>query len=430
MKNPVFGIFGKCQTGDGYFSDMKLHEKRCRKYGAGSTFLSMLTLAMATALVVPLSATASFFNVSSGDTSGLINAINAANANGKKDTIRLEPGVYTVSGIDNSADGLNGLPSITSVIKITGESAIINQDISADYRIFHVAETGRLTMNGISFQGLGSIERGTAVFNRGEVVIEDSLMSDNASLTYCLLANYGEFHIKNSSVTNNSSTSVGCSICNYATINIEESSIDNNFGDGCGAIENNGVMSIVSSSVSENRGTMAGGILNTGDLVIENSTISSNDVFNLASAIENSGGTVELVSTTIANNRSDFYGYGIGNQGGIILKNSLIADNSSDSGLIPMNCSGNPLQSDTHNLDSDATCGLNGQGDLSGVDPLLDELALNGGSTRNHALLPGSPAIDAGSRKGFIREDQRGVRRPRDGDGDGKARSDIGAFEL
>jgi hypothetical protein len=34
---------------------------------------------------------------------------------------------------------------------------------------------------------------------------------------------------------------------------------------------------------------------------------------------------------------------------------------------------------------------------ISGVDPLLGPLADNGGPTLTHALLPGSPAIDAGN---------------------------------
>ena len=50
-----------------------------------------------------------------------------------------------------------------------------------------------------------------------------------------------------------------------------------------------------------------------------------------------------------------------------------------------------------HNLDSDGTCGLNGPEDLSNVvDPILGPLADNGGPTLTIALLPGSPAIDAG----------------------------------
>ena len=47
-----------------------------------------------------------------------------------------------------------------------------------------------------------------------------------------------------------------------------------------------------------------------------------------------------------------------------------------------------------------------------------------------HRLLPASPAVDAGHPSDFEETDQRGVLRPKDGDGVGGARSDIGAFEL
>jgi hypothetical protein len=58
------------------------------------------------------------------------------------------------------------------------------------------------------------------------------------------------------------------------------------------------------------------------------------------------------------------------------------------------------------------------------IAPLVD----NGGPTRTHALLPGSPAIDS-SRATCPATDQRGVARPQDGNGDGAAVCDIGAYE-
>src|SRR5213083_3802448 len=50
-----------------------------------------------------------------------------------------------------------------------------------------------------------------------------------------------------------------------------------------------------------------------------------------------------------------------------------------------------------YNLSSDDGGGyLNGPGDQINTDPLLGPLQDNGGSTFTHALLRGSPAIDAG----------------------------------
>lgn len=82
-----------------------------------------------------------------------------------------------------------------------------------------------------------------------------------------------------------------------------------------------------------------------------------------------------------------------------------------------------------YNLDSDGSCALGADGDLSGVDPLLASLRNYTGFTPTRALLPGSPAIDAGRNTGCPDTDQRGANRPRDGEGDGFAVCDIGAVE-
>ncbi|MFK8114027.1 MAG: S8 family serine peptidase [Rubripirellula sp.] len=60
----------------------------------------------------------------------------------------------------------------------------------------------------------------------------------------------------------------------------------------------------------------------------------------------------------------------------------------------------------------------------------LGPLADNGGPTLTHALLPGSPARDAGDPAQFPLVDQRGVARPANGDGIGEAIPDVGAFEA
>ena len=63
-------------------------------------------------------------------------------------------------------------------------------------------------------------------------------------------------------------------------------------------------------------------------------------------------------------------------------------------------------------------------------NPLLSVLDYNGGSTKTHALLSGSPAIDAGSNDYCPPIDQRGAFRPFDGNGDGNRVCDIGAYEY
>ncbi|MDQ3775940.1 MAG: hypothetical protein M3461_17085 [Pseudomonadota bacterium] len=61
------------------------------------------------------------------------------------------------------------------------------------------------------------------------------------------------------------------------------------------------------------------------------------------------------------------------------------------------------------------------------LDPALAD---NGGPTKTHALVSGSPAIDAIPAASCVTTgDQRGITRSQDGDEDTVADGDIGAFE-
>jgi hypothetical protein len=97
--------------------------------------------------------------------------------------------------------------------------------------------------------------------------------------------------------------------------------------------------------------------------------------------------------------------------------NTLLASNS------PVNCSG-WLTDAGHNLSSDTSCPFTGPGSMNGTDPMLGPLADNDGPTFTMALLPGSPAIDAGDTGAAPATDQRGRPRPVG------AAADIGAYEY
>ncbi len=64
------------------------------------------------------------------------------------------------------------------------------------------------------------------------------------------------------------------------------------------------------------------------------------------------------------------------------------------------------------------------------TDPLLGPLENNGGSTETMALGAGSSALDTGDDGACPATDQRGFARPQDGDADGVAHCDVGAYEL
>jgi len=139
----------------------------------------------------------------------------------------------------------------------------------------------------------------------------------------------------------------------------------------------------------------------------------------------------ELVNCTFSGNSADWYGGGIHSDpdSNPTLRNTIVA-NSAAGG----DCSGDgAITSAGYNLDSDGTCGFTAEDDLSNTDPLLGPLQDNGGPTLTHALLPGSPAIDAisegaggGGYNGAPTTDQRGVSRPQPPGGN----CDIGAYEA
>ena len=90
---------------------------------------------------------------------------------------------------------------------------------------------------------------------------------------------------------------------------------------------------------------------------------------------------------------------------------------------------GGTVISHGYNLSSDNGGGyLNGPDDQINTEPLLGPLQDNGGPTLTHALLPGSPAIDAGD-PNFTPPpfyDQRGTGYDRVKNG----RIDVGSFEV
>ncbi len=114
-------------------------------------------------------------NVPAGDVTGLIAAINAANAAPDPDIINLADGAYTLTAIDNATDGVNGLPVITSPITIHGGNcATITRDTSApEFRLFRVAAGGSLTLSDVTLTNGNSGEgfSGGIVSNSGTLTL-------------------------------------------------------------------------------------------------------------------------------------------------------------------------------------------------------------------------------------------------------------------
>jgi len=267
-------------------------------------------------------------------------------------------------------------------------------------------ESSMLTVSNCTISGNSA----SGVFGVGGGIANDDVIS-NATL-----------EILNCTISGNSAGDNGGGIYNYggsntATLRVINSTLSGNsahfYGGGIyniSAYGGSAPADVLNSTLSGNSaGRFGGGIYNnafvdgSSPLKILNSTFSDNSAFQGPSGgIANVSGTLQL--------------------GSIILNASSI---SNDSGTIT---------SLGYNLSSDNGGGfLTATGDQINTAPMLGPLQDNGGPTFTHALLTGSPAIDAGDPNfdpnAFnppMLYDQRGS----DYDRVAHGRIDIGAFEI
>jgi hypothetical protein len=263
------------------------------------------------------------------------------------------------------------------------------------------------------------------------------------------IANFGTLTLSNSTVTGNTANSCPDYNCFDPTPSQAGGGIFNGNADGTA------VLTIINSTVSDNYeyangATYGGGIANgfddngvsfpAGTVILSNSTVSGNMAYAAGEGggIYNGyGGMLMVTNSTIAGDLAVDRGGGIYNEYGemLTIANSTIAGNlagdgsgggieSNADGLVMQNTivAGNHatyfpdlrgvLSGDGYNLIGN-TFGQTGfdPTDLLDVDPQLGPLQDNGGPTSTMALLPGSPALNAGDPSQLGVADQRGVPR-------------------
>jgi hypothetical protein len=315
-----------------------------------------------------------------------------------------------------------------------------------EFRIFHVTPGHVVTIDNVEISG-GAAETGAGIFaDHATLTINNCVFNSNVAREKGGgLYNDGDdttpVTVVNSTFRTNKATGgasggIGGAIYNNGTIEMKSGWLDRNQAGAAAGIANYGTMSVSDSNIVENlqvlslgvenfafRGRASGcgcgaGISNSNFLTISNSTVSTN-----GGGIDNHpGATLEIRHSTVSSEGS------IHNAGATLqLENTIL---NASSGSDNISSPAGTVISQGYNLCSDDCRGLlTGPGDQSNTDPMLGPLSNDiYGPWRTHALLPGSPAIDAGS-PSFAPPpnfDQRGPGYPRVLNG----RINIGAIEM
>ena len=369
-------------------------------------------------------------------------------------------GVYSSGGTLNFTNStfsvnlaLNGLNNQGGGIYMTGGSISITSSTLSD---------NSATGNAFTNYGGGIYKSGGSLTMTGSTLHKNTVGSGNGIQNFGagIYTTGGTSAIANSTLSGNFalgplfSSNLGGGIYTGDTLTVTNSTLSGNSVNGSGAGSANGggiynaiagQLTLINSTLSGNfvsgssNGNNGGGIYSdAGSLTVTNSTLSANSVSGSGSFLNDGGGIYNAGAST-AN-----------------IRNTIIAGNTA-----PTNPPGIPqsaqdvfgsFNSQGHNLIGKVN-GANGfsngnNGDQVGLsaapkDPMLGPLASNGGPTQTMALLSGSSAIDAGDgcvfdnscspSLGFaITTDQRGMgfSRKVDGNSDGTAAVDIGAYEA
>jgi len=301
---------------------------------------------------------------------------------------------------------------------------------------------GTLTLDHLTLTNgsyLSGYYGGGCIYAFGSAVLQDSTVSNCTLSLENYVANGGGILVKHDLTLNSSVLSgnqalgndkkthgggafvPGNLVVNGSWIRDNSTFTVNNSASG-GGLYVKGSAQVYASTISGNMARSSGGIDVLGNATFSNSTISGNSAATSHGGI-NVLGSLVLDNSTVAFNTHESIEFGAGVRAfGVLAHSSIVANNTSTENghNVDLLCS-SCFPSGSKNLITASNSDL--PLDTIAADPLLGPLADNGGPTHTHALLPGSPAIEAGSNIHGFPFDQRGHARVF-----GFA-PDIGAFE-
>lgn len=359
-------------------------------------------------------------------------AIAEANALSGPDTVTLVEGTYSLT--------LGELP-ITDAVTILGASAK-STTVSGKRRarVISVIAPAVVQLSGFTIEDGLADDLGGGIRNTGTLTLTDMDVMHNTAEEGRGggLYNEGELTLSQVNISFNEANAGGGLYNAAGAAELTNVTLaDNRAHEGGGAgILNAATVVLVGATFDYNRarlGVGGGGLYNLGSAELTNVTFSRNRARRSFGGAISNVGSVKLTNVSMIDNQARFESAGLVNHGTAILQNTILSGNDSVNRAPSTrggNCGGDPVISLGHNIESGTFCGLTGPGDLSDTDPLVDNLAANGGFTKTYALNPQSPAIDSGDDSACQATDQRGAARPEDGNRDGSALCDIGAFEA
>ena len=344
---------------------------------------------------------------------------------------------------------------------------------------------GQITDN----YGAGILNNGTLSLNN--VVVTNNQSKQSTQLGFAGgIGNYGTLTIRNSTLSYNTAQFEGGALYNYfgaglsmtnvvvdhnqastggggglairgiasgQSVTLDNVSITNNSASAYGGgMYSDDSMAITNSLLADNTSAGSNGglfILDSGagtpavTITLTNTTVTGNSAVSGAGgadfALTQVASSVTLNNTTIADNQisgtSGSGGIATSGSGTVNVENTIIAGNTSSGISTANDCSGTINSQDYNLIQTTSGCTINGTttNNITGKSAGLSALAQNDGFTETMALQWNSPAVDTGNPatpgsggSSCATSDQRGHTRPKDGNGDGTAVCDIGAFEL
>ncbi len=356
---------------------------------------------------------------------------------------------FTVTGSIDLQSTLN----INEDIEIDGpgaDSLTVERAAATPFSIVSVASGAfDVSISGMTIaHGDAGGGSGGGILNGGSLTVANCTLTNNSAHDGGAIGNSGYVLVTNCTFVNNNAHGGNgggiASLSGGATI-IDSAFTGNSADlDGGGIYDSGGGSTIIVRSIlNGNFAADGAGIYkDSGFISIADSTIANNFAYGNGGGIDlvgELGPIIGLINCTVANNGAfDYRGGGIANLSSapVGFSNTIIAGNFSADGPDVFGAVGALSSNNLVGDGSDMTGISNAtQGNQVGtadnrIDPLLGAPADNGGPTQTMALLPGSPAIDAGSNQiveyavDLIRGiDQRGLARIANGT------VDIGAFE-